>query len=416
MNEKYLRENQKIILQKALKILERQKYVYIVAQPRTGKTRSALAIISSLKPARALIVTKCKAIAGWLSEIKATDFKDLDIINYESMHKIDFKPDLIVFDECHHAISSFPLPSRAFRLAYELSVGSRYNIALSATPSAEGGSKLFHQFKILGKDNWQGDFYAWHSRYGVPSFVYIAGGEKKPCYKKVNQDLIDSSINDSIVSMSQAEAMPSFVKSQDRLIRLNAPKIVNSLIAQIEEGVICHKNKEILVESGAGALIKEHQILGGTILHTIHKLENCDAKEIKTPLGISSYKARYIRDNYKRKSVVLCNYIAERKLLSHVLKNSTESVDDFKEKDIQYFIGNVKAYSEGVDFSFADDMIIYSMTWSATAYQQVKDRMCNLNRKKEIFVDFLIGGKVDEMIYKAVAIDKLNFTMSYYKK
>ena len=85
-------------------------------------------------------------------------------------------------------------------------------------------------------------------------------------------------------------------------------------------------------------------------------------------------------------------------------------------EDYNFFVGNVKTYSEGYDFSYADTMIIYSLNFSSTTYLQSRERLSNKKRDKAITIHYLLTkDSVDENVFKAVK-SKKNFTMSYYKR
>lgn len=163
---------------------------------------------------------------------------------------------------------------------------------------------------------------------------------------------------------------------------------------------------EIVAESSASALNKLHQLNGGTI-----KLNDKDS------MVLSNHKVNYIKSNLgkENKIVILCNYVKERDLLLSSLASSTDEVEKFKSEDYKYFVGHIKTFSEGVDFSYADTMIIYSLNFSATTYLQSRERLANKKRTRPITVHYLFTkGGVDEYIYKAVS-NKMNFTSSYYK-
>lgn len=132
---------------------------------------------------------------------------------------------------------------------------------------------------------------------------------------------------------------------------------------------------------------------------------------------LSHHKVNYIKSNFgnEDKIVILCNYIKERELLLNSLESSTDEVDNFKNGDYKYFIGHIKTFSEGVDFSYADTMIIYSLNFSATTYLQSRERLANKKRTKPITVHYIFTKNgIDEYIYKAVS-NKMNFTNSYYR-
>ena len=106
------RDYQKQIIKDGVKIISRHGFVYLAMEVRTGKTFTALGIAQKLYVSKVLFVTKKKAI----SSIEA-DYQSLlptywlDVINYESLHKVEGKYDLIIFDEAH-GMGAFQNPSK----------------------------------------------------------------------------------------------------------------------------------------------------------------------------------------------------------------------------------------------------------------------------------------------------------------
>jgi len=161
---------------------------------------------------------------------------------------------------------------------------------------------------------------------------------------------------------------------------------------------------EIVADTAVSLMTKLHQLSGGTV------------KQDNRAINVSLHKVAYIIDNFADESVViLCNYVQERELLKRYLENVTEDVEAFKRGEHQYFIGHIKSFSEGVDFSFADTMVIYSLNFSATTFIQSRERLANKKRLKPITVHYLLTkGGIDRDVYNAVNA-KMNFTASYYK-
>jgi len=74
---------------------------YLSWQERTGKTGTAIKTIENSKAKTCLIVTKKKAIDGWLEAIENfPTTKEYVVINYESIHKVEGDFDFITLDEC----------------------------------------------------------------------------------------------------------------------------------------------------------------------------------------------------------------------------------------------------------------------------------------------------------------------------
>ena len=399
-----LYEHQEELINQAKPILRKYKLVYIAAETRTGKTLAAIHLLKD-DFKKILVVTKKKAISSWNSDIKLSKVKNFDVINYESIHKMDSKEyDVIVLDEAH-SIGSYPKPSQRAKQLKEMAKDKSI-VYLSATPSAETYSQIFHQLWVSSFTPFEEkSFYKWYKNYGEEYSIFINGMFIKQ-YKRSYEDMIMDKINHLIVTMTKEKAnFDVFVNERIHQVEVNE-NYLNALDYFRNNRIITIDGNEIVAETSASALNKLHQLNGGTI-----KVND------KLSLIVSNHKVNYIKENLgnDEKIVILCNYIKERDLLLTRLANSTDEVEEFKNGSFKYFIGHIKTFSEGVDFSYADSMIIYSLNFSATTYLQSKERLANKKRVKPIVVHYLFTkGGIDEYIYQAVS-NKMNFTNSYYK-
>jgi hypothetical protein len=399
-----LYEHQEELINQAKPILRKYKLVYIAAETRTGKTLAAIHLLKD-DFKKILVVTKKKAISSWNSDIKLSKVKNFDVINYESIHKMDSKEyDVIVLDEAH-SIGSYPKPSQRAKQLKEMAKDKSI-VYLSATPSAETYSQIFHQLWVSSFTPFEEkSFYQWYKNYGEDDSIFINGMFIKQ-YKASHGEMIMDMINHLIVTMTKEKAnFDVFVNEKIHQVEVNE-NYLNALDYFRNNRIITIDENEIVAETSASALNKLHQLNGGTI-----KVDD------KLSLIVSNHKVNYIKENLgnDEKIVILCNYIKERDLLLTRLANSTDEVEKFKSESFKYFIGHIKTFSEGVDFSYADSMIIYSLNFSATTYLQSKERLANKKRTKPIVVHYLFTkGGIDEHIYQAVS-NKMNFTNSYYK-
>jgi hypothetical protein len=399
-----LYEHQEELINQAKPILRKYKLVYIAAETRTGKTLAAIHLLKD-DFKKILVVTKKKAISSWNSDIKLSKVKNFDVINYESIHKMDSKEyDVIVLDEAH-SIGSYPKPSQRAKQLKEMAKDKSI-VYLSATPSAETYSQIFHQLWVSSFTPFEEkSFYQWYKNYGEDDSIFINGMFIKQ-YKASHGEMIMDMVNHLIVTMTKEKAnFDVFVNERIHQVEVNEDYL-SALEYFKSNRIITIDENEIVAETSASALNKLHQLNGGTI-----KVND------KLSLIVSHHKVNYIKENLgnDEKIVILCNYIKERDLLLTRLANSTDEVEEFKNGSFKYFIGHIKTFSEGVDFSYADSMIIYSLNFSATTYLQSKERLANKKRVKPIVVHYLFTkGGIDEYIYQAVS-NKMNFTNSYYK-
>jgi hypothetical protein len=130
-----------------LNVLNKYKIAYLAGEVRSGKTLTALNTAELYNAERVLFITKKKAISSIESDYKNFGFKyQLLVINYESLHKINYKPDLVIYDESH-SLGAFPKPSNRAKLCKKLFCNIPC-ILMSGTPAVESYSQLYHQFFV----------------------------------------------------------------------------------------------------------------------------------------------------------------------------------------------------------------------------------------------------------------------------
>lgn len=391
------------MVKKAKPILKEFGLVFIAAETRTGKTIAAIELTKEYK--QVLVLTKKKAIDSWLKDIDLVGVNNFDVINYESIHKLKHNDyDLIILDESH-SLGSRPKPNARAKKVKEIATNKPI-VYLSATPSAETYSQIFHQLWISSFTPFEEkNFYQWYKNYGEDDSIFI-NGRVVMQYKEIDVNYIFDRIKHLLVTMTKQEAnFEVIVHEKIHNVNVN-DEYISSLKYFEHNRVINIDDYLIVAESSVSAMNKLHQLSGGTI-----KVND------KESIVISHHKVDYIKENFSNqgKVVILCNYVKERDLLLSTLKNSTDDVKKFKEENYQYFIGHIKTFSEGVDFSYADTMIIYSLNFSATTYLQSKERLANKKRTKPITVHYLFTqNSIDEYIYQAVS-NKMNFTNKYYQ-
>ena len=96
-----LRNYQQQAVEEGLDILLNHNIVYLAWEVRLGKTATVLTIAKNFNDV--LFVTKLKAISSIKSDFQKLGYTyNLEMINYESIHKVKRKDyDLIILDEAH---------------------------------------------------------------------------------------------------------------------------------------------------------------------------------------------------------------------------------------------------------------------------------------------------------------------------
>jgi len=160
--------HQERIAQEAYNILGRYGLVYLAMEERTGKSLTAIRLAEISSRTRVLIITKKKALGGWnetLGAYRGDGSTHFTVLNYHAVHKahktpagkrvykLNIKPedyDLIILDEAHNYLSTYPKPGVIWKSVKKLCKGLPL-IYLSATPYAESLSQLYNQ---LALSNW----------------------------------------------------------------------------------------------------------------------------------------------------------------------------------------------------------------------------------------------------------------------
>ena len=145
------RDYQLEMIKKAKPLLEKDRFVYLAMEVRTGKTLTSLGVSALLPVKNLLFITKKKAIGSIKDDYKMLNpsYK-ITIINYESLHKTDQKGwDMVVCDESH-GMGAFPKRNkRSTQVKSLILKNNPYVIFLSGTPTPESYSQMYHQVSIM---------------------------------------------------------------------------------------------------------------------------------------------------------------------------------------------------------------------------------------------------------------------------
>ena len=381
--------------EQATLVLKEHMIAYLAMEERTGKTLAAILVAEGLNINNVLVITKKKAKDGWLKTLKQFSHdKVYTVINYHTATKITGKYDLVILDESHNYISAFPKAGKLWRDVAELTKGVPL-LYISATPYAQGPQQLYHQLKLSSWSPWlrYRNFYLWFKEYGTPYTLPI-NGIKIPQYDKVRTDKVLADVNHLFITGTRAEL--GFEYEPDDIIHyleLSEPtrNVYNDLV------------KHDITELSIGTLVCDtspklrtslHQLEGGTI-----KLND------KRYILSNTEKVDFILKTFGDVStlVIMYNYIAEKEKLEKYFKNA--------------LILQATSYAEGVDLHEYKDLVIYSQDFSTARHTQRRARQCNMNRKEEIKVHFLlVKGAISAQVYKTVSKNKKNFVDSVFRR
>ena len=395
----------------ALKVVERLKQhnlAYLSAEERVGKTFVALECIRLLRYKNVLIVSKKRALPDFESSV--TKFfeglgvsPDITLINYESLHRVSkgSKFDFVIIDEAHHALSSYPKPSKSAKLVQSL-VYDVPVLFMSATPCGQSRAQLFHQLNVsrFSPFDKYKNFYEWFREFGIPKLVWVSGRQVMK-YDNIREDLMSPIFEKYFVSFSREQAGFEFAPN-DKLHYIEVPKIVEQTYKALEKDDILYlpyspSRRTYTPDNITKQLKLLHQLEGGTV-----KLVG---DEVVYLGGEFNFKIDYIKKTFGDVDslVIFYEYIAEGELLRNNFQNA--------------LILQGTSFAEGIDLSHMETLVIYSQNFSSSKYTQRRARQCNKFRDKEIEVHFLLcKGFISDLVYDCVANKHKNFTSSIYER
>ena len=407
MNFKY-RTYQEDLINKGSHIFHKHSFLYLAMEVRTGKTLTAFGICNRLVSIRnVLFVTKKKAISSIAHDysLLSPSF-NIEIINYESLHKIPKKRwDVIIIDEAH-SLGAFPKKNKRCKdLSALVTIYKSKVILLSGTPTPESYSQMYHQVCFIPGNPFDSfkNFYQFCR-------VYVKVRQRKINSLFIN-DYSDGSpqileeMKPYTLSFTQKEAGFE-VDTNEEILYVNIDNQVSTLIKRLtKDRVIEGKEEVVLADTPVKLMTKVHQMCSGTIKFESGRSQVLD----KT-------KAEYIKEKFKGKKIaIFYKFKAELKALKEVFDdNLCETLEEFNTTNKNIALQIVSG-REGISLSKAEALIYYNIDFSATSYWQSRDRMTTKTRLyNKIYWVFAKGG-IEDDIYKTV-IKKKDYTLNHFKR
>lgn len=407
-----------------LEILKEHGIVYYAMEERTGKSYTGLLVVEKSLAKCAVIVTKRKAFGsvkdeeGWANLLdKAPLAKEYILRTYGTVKPADFdKADIVILDEAHNYISGYPKPSSTWKKLRPYMQGKAI-IYMSATPHAQGLQLMYHQLALSSWSPWKGysNFYNWFRQYGRP-YTIKAHGREVNQYDKVQDELIHSCIDHLFITKTRKEL--GFGQEPEDVVHYidlseDTKKLYNNFI---EDKIMFVKEQMVMGDTVMKFRTSLHMLEGGTMKFTsarpILGADLVNKEKIKDVVLHHSYfvldndeKIQYILKHWGDNDnvVIMYNFIGEKIKLEKVFKKAK--------------VRQATSYSEGVDFSDIEHMVIYSQDYSTARHTQRRARQANKERSIPIRVHFLLIKKaISEQVYKTVSVNKSNYVDSRFER
>ena len=373
-------------------IISTYGFAILASEERTGKTATFIHLAEHSKSDKILILTKKAAISGieeHISNLNAR--KNYTVINYQSVHKLESKDyDLIILDEFHQALCSYPKPSNTYTAVKKLTENVPI-LYVSATPFSESYSQAYHALKLSSWSPFKHKtFYMFHKDLGIETLMYLHGRQVKQ-YNATQEPRIKTILSKYIVKATRKDiGFKHEPEDELHIVKLDAQTVADiNMYKKIKMKHI--RSTPISLESVMAEANAIYLRGGGFVEH--------DGDCYK----LSSEKIDYLLATFGDVDglAVMAHYKCEQKYLESILTKAT--------------VLSSTAHAEGVDLHKFSTLVIYSMSFSTSKHVQRRARQCNINREDKIRVHFLLTDNgLDKHIYNTVDEKKSNFTARIY--
>ena len=399
-----LRPHQQTALKQVMHKLQTFGICYLAGEMRTGKTLVALHAASRIvKKGCILFITKLLAKPDIQNQINQSGL-DLNIvlINYEQLHKINFIPSFIIYDEAH-CLGMFPKPAKKTKIARLKFIGIP-SLFLSGTPSPESYSQLFHQFWITGRGPWEAykNFYKWVKDYVNVKSIYIGSGRPILDYSDAKPIVVEQ-FKQYKVAMTQEQAGFNG-RIIEHIHAVETPEELKDIIHCLRKTRV-YRPLDLIADTGTRLMSFLHQLYSGTVITN-------EGERIQ----LFDHKIQYIKTAFSRKRIAIfyC-FVAEGDMLRKHFHCTSDPIEFANSKSL-VFISQVVSGREGIDLSIADDLIFLNIPYSATSYFQAKARSQSINGgDKRVHWLFSVAG-IENKIYNIILNKKVSYTLSHFKK
>jgi SNF2 family DNA or RNA helicase len=341
------------------------------------------------------------------------------IINYEAIWRepdkgagikdllVHWKPDLVIFDECHRLKSPTSKQSRA---AYAISQSARFRLGLTGTHITKSPLDVFGQYRSINDKVFGSNWYSFKNTYGVwggfgrfqlrgyrhlDTLIRKVRGNSYRIKKEQCLDLPPKLFETVPVELSQ--------KALD-LYR----EMAREMIIEIEES---HATASIVLVK----LLRLSQITSGFVKDVEGNIKVFDHSKLNTTMDLlgdlleEDHKVvifvRFIHDIEALRDQMIKRKIKYAILSGSVPGNKRDSiVQDFQTNpETKVFIAQTQSGSLGIDLTAADVAIFYSMDYNAANYWQAQDRIHRIGQEKKVtYYHMVVPRSIDAIVLQTL--------------
>ena len=427
-----LRDYQKDLVESTVEILRKHRVAYLTLETRVGKTPVSLVAAERYFARRGdevreiLFCTKKGIIPA--IEKTAKELRDsglltakLTVMSFDSLHHVSWQYGRVLIIDEAHSFGAYPVPAkRALQLRALTELVPV--ILLSATPTPESYSQIFHQLWACNCNIFAHfkSFYHWAAVFVDIKEKPINRNDFVKDYSKAKWNLIQPMIEPITIAFTQEDAGFNYTVVKVRIFACDVPDYVKALIAEFrkprkpmdsEESnlvTVEFEGKKISAESPAARMSKVHQLCSGTVINddgegmivSTHKIAQLD----------------HVLHSYG-KIAVYYKFVAEYEMLKTFYGDRlTSDAQEFENSAGLIYAGQFQSKREGIDLKSAAAIVFFNIDHAFLSYEQTKNRMQSIDRKNAPELVMLFSEKgIEERIYKVVG-KKKNYTAAHYRK
>lgn len=341
------------------------------------------------------------------------------IINYEGIWRepdrgpgikdllIQWKPDLVIWDECHRLKSPTSKQSRA---AYAISLVARYRLGLTGTHITKSPLDVFGQFRSINDKVFGSNWYQFRNFYGVwggfGRFQLRGFRELPTLIKRVRANSFRVKKEDCLdLPPKLFETVP--VTLSERASNLYR-EMAKEMIIEIED---THATAAIVLVK----LLRLSQITSGFVKDVDGNVRIFDNSKLDTCIDLvddlleEEHKVvifvRFSSDIDRIKDKLLIRKVPHAILSGSVPVAKRDSLVQRFQTDpkLKVFIAQIQAGSLGIDLTAADAAIFYSLDYNAANYWQAQDRIHRIGQTKKVtYYHLVVPKSIDAIVLQTL--------------
>lgn len=409
------------------RLVKDREFSLVVHKMRAGKTLpTAYHLVEAGK--KTCIVCPPNVVGVWeetLTELGG-DSSKIDIISDGSLSSK--KPEAfqtsfhnryktVVFDEIHR----YSAYSNRFKNAAYLRANATKVIGLSATPFERNEEGLFYVMQLLDGGELFGKnrkvFHSIFCRCLNPGSRFL----KWELQEQVHQDFLEYA-KEFTTAFTPKELVPPHIEETTFHLTKEQKSIIKRLDAEKEIPEIDNVN----LDWTRGMLIQKINQVTSGFLHWENILQNKKTLPIDNSSKLSKFEdvLYWVIERRREKAVVWANYLEEYKIIQEVCDENNyvwvrydpkkgQGLEEFKNEDYDVLIAHPKSAGQGIDMSFCNVAIYFSLPLSSIDYEQSLYRLTRYNEKKQNIV-YILRPKGDYV--QGIIKKKMSQREEFYKK